>query len=66
MHVSYNFPCALLYTLLIVQEKYGLLLYNGGKATDFLAVELMDGHIHLLISLDKKTIQLKVKFIHVS
>ncbi|XP_023324977.1 neurexin-1 [Eurytemora carolleeae] len=41
------------------KEKYGLLLYNGGKATDFLAVELMDGHIHLLISLDKKTIQLK-------
>lgn len=32
-------------------EPSGLLLYNAGKGQDFVAVELVDGHLHYLFNL---------------
>ncbi|XP_067134301.1 neurexin 1-like isoform X3 [Centruroides vittatus] len=32
-------------------EPGGLLLYNGGKGQDFLAIELVDGHLHYIFNL---------------
>ena len=40
--------------------KYGLLLYNGGRNTDFLVVELLEGHIHVIISMANRALDLKV------
>ena len=33
--------------------------HNAGQKTDFLAIELVDGHIHLVFNLGKRTTELK-------
>ncbi|XP_054706570.1 neurexin-1-like [Uloborus diversus] len=40
-----------LYFQFKTMEPNGLLLYNGGKGQDFLAVELVDGHLHYVFNL---------------
>ena len=40
-------------------EATGLLLYNAGRRSDFLAVELAEGHVHLVASLGGRTVELK-------
>lgn len=32
-------------------ESNGLLMYNAGKGRDFLALELVDGHVHYIVCL---------------
>ena len=34
-------------------------MFNAGQGADFLAVELVDGHIHLVFNLGKRSIELK-------
>ena len=34
-------------------------MFNAGQKTDFLAIELVDGHIHLVFNLGKRTHELK-------
>lgn len=41
------------------REQNGLVLYNGGKGHDFIAVELVNGHIHYLFNLGDKTIRIR-------
>lgn len=40
-------------------EPSGLIMFNAGQKTDFLAIELVDGHIHLVFNLGKRTHELK-------
>ena len=40
-------------------EPNGLIMFNAGQGADFLAVELVDGHIHLVFNLGKRSIELK-------
>lgn len=40
-----------LYFQFKTMEPNGLLLYNGGKGQDFVAVELVDGHLHYVFNL---------------
>jgi len=40
-------------------EPSGLIMFNAGQKTDFLAIELVDGHIHLVFNLGKRTTELK-------
>ncbi|XP_035900557.1 neurexin-1 isoform X8 [Anopheles stephensi] len=42
-------------------EPNGLLFYNGGKRTDFVAVELVNGHIHYVFDLGDGPITLRDK-----
>ncbi|XP_050084975.1 neurexin-1 isoform X2 [Anopheles aquasalis] len=42
-------------------EPNGLLFFNGGKRTDFLAVELVNGHIHYVFDLGDGAITLRDK-----
>lgn len=37
---------AFTYFQLKTSDEDGLILYNGGKGDDFIAVELIKGHIH--------------------
>jgi hypothetical protein len=41
------------------RESAGLLVYNAGRRSDFLAVELVDGHIHLVAAIGGRTVELK-------
>lgn len=41
------------------REATGLLVYNAGRRNDFLAVELVDGHVHLVASIGGRTVELK-------
>ena len=34
-------------------------MFNAGQGADFLAVELVEGHIHLVFNLGKRSIELK-------
>ena len=40
-------------------EPNGLIMFNAGQAAHFLAVELVEGHIHLVFNLGKRSIELK-------
>ena len=40
-------------------EPSGLIMFNAGQKTDFLAIELVDGHVHLVFNLGKRTTELK-------
>ena len=40
-------------------EPNGLIMFNAGQGADFLAVELVEGHIHLVFNLGKRSIELK-------
>ncbi|XP_065079227.1 neurexin 1 isoform X3 [Ochlerotatus camptorhynchus] len=42
-------------------EPNGLLFYNGGKLSDFVAVELVNGHIHYVFDLGDGTITVRDK-----
>lgn len=42
-------------------EANGLLFYNGGRRTDFIAVELVNGHIHYIFDLGDGPITLRDK-----
>ncbi|XP_045116786.1 neurexin-1-like isoform X2 [Portunus trituberculatus] len=37
----------------------GLLMYNGGKGHDFLALELINGHVHLIFSLGDRPVRVR-------
>ncbi len=41
------------------RESTGLLLYNAGRRSDFLALELADGHLHLVASIGGRLVELK-------
>ena len=41
------------------RESTGLLLYNAGRRSDFLALELADGHLHLVASIGGRIVELK-------
>ena len=41
------------------RESTGLLVYNAGRRSDFLAVELVAGHLHLVASIGGRTVELK-------
>ena len=41
------------------RESTGLLLYNAGRRADFLALELAEGHLHLVASIGGRTVELK-------
>ncbi len=53
--------------ILIVQfhfktkEENGLILYNSGQNSDYIAVEMVDGQIHYMFSLGKEKILIKSK-----
>ena len=40
-------------------EHNGLIIFNSGQKTDFLAIELVDGHVHLVFNIGVRTIELK-------
>ena len=40
-------------------EPNGLIMFNAGQKADFLAVELVSGHIHLVFNLGQRSIELK-------
>ncbi|KAK7071823.1 Neurexin-2 [Halocaridina rubra] len=40
-------------------EPAGLIMYNGGKGHDFLALELVNGHIHLIFNLGNRPIRVR-------
>lgn len=42
-------------------ESNGLLLYNGGKKQDFIALELVNGHVHYVFNLGDGVITMKDK-----
>ncbi|XP_069165959.1 neurexin 1 isoform X1 [Procambarus clarkii] len=37
----------------------GLLMYNGGKGHDFLALELVNGHVHLIFNLGDRPVRVR-------
>ena len=37
----------------------GLILFNSGQKADFLAVEILDGHVHLVFNIGMRRIELK-------
>ena len=41
-------------------EQNGLLLYNAGKASDFIAVEIIQGRLHYTLNLGYGPISIKV------
>ncbi len=41
------------------RESTGLLLYNAGRRSDFLALELADGHLHLVAGIGGRIVELK-------
>ncbi|KAG5887691.1 hypothetical protein JTB14_002012 [Gonioctena quinquepunctata] len=41
------------------REANGLILFNGGKKEDFLAVELVDGHINYIVNVGDGTVTLR-------
>lgn len=41
------------------RESNGLIFFNGGKKKDFIAVELVEGHIHYALNVGGQTIKLK-------
>lgn len=41
------------------KEPNGLIVYSGGKKTDYLAVELASGHIYVLLQMKSETIKIK-------
>ncbi|KAK6635116.1 hypothetical protein RUM44_000365 [Polyplax serrata] len=47
------------HTFFKTREPNGIILYNEGKGHDFLAVELVNGHIHYLFNLGDKTIRIR-------
>ena len=40
-------------------EASGLIMFNAGKETDFLALELVEGHVHLVLSTGGRRVELK-------
>lgn len=41
------------------RELNGLILFNGGRKEDFVAVELVDGHINYSVNVGDGTVQLR-------
>ena len=40
-------------------EPNGLIMFNAGQKTDFLAIELLEGHVHLVFNIGDRRIELK-------
>lgn len=54
-----SFSALNMYFQFKTKEPNGLIVYSGGKKTDYLAVELVNGHIYVLLQMKSELIKIK-------